>query len=70
MDSNLLAQISCLFLQLYPGFRNDMPWLFYQTDTMIKEMIRGYNFTTVRAGELVADLRKEDFNPHIENTSR
>jgi len=47
-----------------------MPWLFYQTDTMIKEMIRGYNFTTVKAGELVADLRKEDVDSQTNDPYR
>ncbi|OWA55572.1 hypothetical protein BV898_19959, partial [Hypsibius exemplaris] len=45
---------------LYPAFRDEPAWIFYQTDQLIKEQILNYNLNTVKVADLVNPLSKED----------
>ena len=54
-------------LQLYAGLRKEHAWTFYQTDQMIKEMIRGYNFVTVKVANLATPLVNRDLVPTAES---
>ncbi|OWA55112.1 hypothetical protein BV898_19496 [Hypsibius exemplaris] len=47
-------------LMLYPAFRDEPAWIFYQTDQLIKEQILNYNMNTVKVVDLINPLSKED----------